>query len=438
MKILIIGSGGREHAFCWKLSQSELCSGLFIAPGNAGTAQYGENIDIEMSDFASIKQLCLTKEIEMVVVGPEEPLVNGIYDFFKTDDALKHIIITGPSEQGAQLEGSKSFSKKFMERHQIPTAAYKEFSASDFEEGVSYIREHSLPIVLKADGLAAGKGVLICKNHLEAISEFELMIRQSKFGDAGKKVVVEEFLEGIEMSAFVLSDGKNYVLLPEAKDYKRIDEGDKGLNTGGMGAISPVPFATEHFMQKVVERIIEPTIKGLLKDEIDYKGFIFFGLIKVEEEPMVIEYNCRMGDPETEVVLLRFKNDLVKLLVASDRGELGNQQIEIDRNYAATIVAVSGGYPLDYKKGLPIDFAYLDDPATIKHIDGNDEGGVMVFHSGTKLLNDRVVTNGGRVLAVSALAIGLGDAIELSKSILSEIDFEGMHYRGDIGYEFVE
>ncbi len=436
MKILILGSGGREHAFCWKLSQSKLCSQLFIAPGNAGTAQYGKNINIDMNDFDSIKKECLSENIDLVVVGPEEPLVNGIYDFFKKDEALKHIIITGPSLAGAKLEGSKAFAKSFMQKHQIPTAKYGEFNTENFDEGIDYIKNHSLPIVLKADGLAAGKGVLICSNQVEALSEFELMIQESKFGDAGKKVVIEEFLDGIELSVFVLTDGKNYVLLPEAKDYKKINEGDKGLNTGGMGAISPVPFATENFMQKVIERIIEPTIKGLQKDEIDYKGFIFFGLIKVDEEPMVIEYNCRMGDPETEAVLLRLKNDLVELLIAADQQKLDQQEIIIDKNNAATIVAVSGGYPLEYEKGLVIDFNYLENPEAIKHID--DEGGVMVFHSGTKQVNDEVVTNGGRVLTVSSIAGTLGDAIELSKTILEQIHFEGMHYRGDIGYEFVE
>ena len=436
MKILILGSGGREHAFCWKLSQSTLCSQLFIAPGNAGTAQFGKNINIDMNDFEAVKKICVSKEIDMVVVGPEEPLVRGIYDFFKEDKKLKDIIITGPSTFGAQMEGSKAFAKSFMQKHHIPTAKYGEFDASNFAEGLEYIQNHPLPIVLKADGLAAGKGVIICNNYVEALSEFELMIQQSKFGDAGKKVVVEEFLDGIELSVFVLIDGKNYVLLPEAKDYKKIGEGDKGLNTGGMGAISPVPFATEHFMKKVTERIIEPTIRGLQKDEIDYKGFIFFGLIKVNEEPMVIEYNCRMGDPETEVVLLRLKNDLVQLFVSMHEQKLDQQKIIIDKNEAATIVAVSGGYPEEYKKGLPIDFGYLENPEAIKHID--EDGGVMVFHAGTKQVNHEVVTNGGRVLAVSAIAGGLGDAIELSKSILEEIYFDGIYYRKDIGYEFVD
>lgn len=436
MKILILGSGGREHAFCWKLSQSELCTQLFIASGNAGTAQYGENINININDFEAVKNICLSKNIELVVVGPEEPLVNGIYDFFKENELLKHIIITGPSAAGAQLEGSKAFAKSFLQKHQIPTAKYREFNAETFNEGLEYIQNHPFPIVLKADGLAAGKGVLICNNQIEAMSEFELMIQQSKFGDAGKKVVIEEFLEGIELSVFVLTDGKDYLLLPEAKDYKKINEGDTGLNTGGMGAISPVPFATEHFMQKVVEQIIEPTITGLQEDKIDYKGFIFFGLIKVDEEPMVIEYNCRMGDPETEVVLLRLKNDLVELLIAADQQKLNTQKIIIEKNNAATIVAVSGGYPLEFEKGLPIDFGYLENPQAIKHI--NEDGGIMVFHAGTEQVNDEVVTNGGRVLAVSALAGTLGDAIELSKTILEQIHFDGIYYRGDIGYEFVD
>ena len=436
MKILILGSGGREHALCWKISQSELCSQIFIAPGNAGTTEFGENINIDINDFEAVKNACISKEIEMVVVGPEEPLVNGIYDFFKNDDALKNILITGPSKMGGQLEGSKAFAKSFMERHQIPTAKYKEFDVLNFNEGLEYIQNHPLPIVLKADGLAAGKGVIICQNHVEALAEFELMIQQSKFGEAGKKVVVEEFLDGIELSVFVLTDGKNYVLLPEAKDYKKIGEGDKGLNTGGMGAISPVPFATEHFMKKVSERIIEPTIKGLQKEEIDYKGFIFFGLIKVDEEPMVIEYNCRLGDPETEVILIRLKNDLVELFLAMHQQKLNQQEIVVEKNNAVTIVAVSGGYPEEYKKGLPIEFLYLENSEARKHID--DGVGAIVFHSGTKKLKDGVVTNGGRVLAVSAMAQGLGDAIELSKTILEQIHFDGIYFRGDIGYEFVD
>jgi phosphoribosylamine--glycine ligase len=409
---------------------------LFIAPGNAGTAQYGENIDIAVTDFESIKKTCITENIDLVVVGPEEPLVEGIYDFFKNDKQLKHIIVTGPSADGAQLEGSKAFAKAFMLRHNIPTAYYKEFDASSYEEGLEYIKNHKLPVVLKADGLAGGKGVVICNNPVEAMGEYELIIQKSKFGDAGKKVVVEQFLNGIELSVFVLTDGNGYLLFPEAKDYKKILEGDKGPNTGGMGAVSPVPFASEIFMNKVIEKVIEPTIKGLQEEKIDYKGFIFFGLIKVGDEPFVIEYNCRMGDPETEVVLLRLKNDLVKLLIAAEQQKLNSEEIFIDEKFAATIVAVSKGYPASYKKGFAIDFGYLENPEAIKHIDS--DGGVIVFHAGTKQEGEYVVTNGGRVLAVSSLADSLAEAIELSKEILNQIHFEGMYYRKDIGYEFIE
>lgn len=436
MNILILGSGGREHAFSWKISQSELCTRLFIAPGNAGTAQYGENIAIRETDFYSIKKVCIEKKIDLVLVGPEEPLVNGICDFFKDDKQLNQITLIGPSAEGARLEGSKAFAKAFMQRHHIPTAHYKEFDSESYEEGFTYIKNHQLPVVLKADGLAGGKGVLICNNHIEAMGEYELIIQQSKFGDAGKKVVVEEFLDGIELSAFVLTDGKDYLLFPEAKDYKKIGEGDTGLNTGGMGAVSPVPFATGNFIEKVTEKIIKPTIHGLKEEKIDYKGFIFFGLIKVGDEPMLIEYNCRMGDPETEVVLLRLKNDLVELLVASAKQTLHSEKIIIDEKAAATFVAVSEGYPLSYKKGFAIDFGYLVNPQVIKHIDG--DGGVIVFHAGTKQEGEHIVTNGGRVLAVSALADSLAEAIELSKEILRQIHFEGMFYRTDIGYEFIE
>lgn len=436
MKILILGSGGREHAFSWKIKQSKLCTELFIAPGNAGTADMGVNVDLGVNDFEGIKKFCIGTDIQMVIVGPEDPLVNGIFDFFKNDSLLKHIIITGPSRQGAQLEGSKAFSKEFMQRHGIPTANYKEFSPETYEEGLLYLQKHSLPIVIKADGLAAGKGVLICHNHEEALAEFGQILKGAKFGDAGNKVVIEEFLDGIEMSAFVLSDGKNYVLLPEAKDYKKIGEGDSGPNTGGMGAISPVPFATEHFMKQVEDLVIKPTMDGLVKDEIDYKGFIFFGLIKVNESPMVIEYNCRMGDPETEVVLLRLKNDLVQLFVAMDKQELYKESVEMYKMNAATIVAVSGGYPGDYTKGKIIELDYLSNPQARKHID--EDGGVQIFHAGTKFSGGDIVTNGGRVLAVSAMADTLAETIELSKEILEEIHFDGIYYRKDIGYEFFE
>ncbi len=436
MNIFILGSGAREHAFAWKISRSKLLTKLFIAPGNAGTLEFGENLDISLTDFNAIKKACIKNNIEMVFVGPEDPLVNGIYNFFKEDEKLNKIIVIGPSKEAAQLEGSKSYAKAFMQRHNIPTAAYKEFDEKNYDEGIQYIKNHPLPVVLKADGLAAGKGVLICQNHIEAMAEFELMIQQSKFGVAGKKVVVEEFLKGIELSVFALTDGKNFVLLPEAKDYKRIGEGDTGLNTGGMGAISPVPFAHETFMRKVVQKIIEPTIAGIQKENLEYKGFIFFGLIKVEDEPMVIEYNCRMGDPESEVVLLRLKNDLVQLFISCAEDKLRNEKIDIDQRCAATIVAVSGGYPNEYETGKPIDLGYLENPESIKTID--PEGGIMVFHAGTKKTGEEIVTNGGRVLAVSALSDTIAEAIELSKNILGQIYFEGMYYRSDIGYEFAD
>ncbi len=436
MNILILGSGAREHAFAWKIHQSKLLTNLFIAPGNAGTLQFGNNFDLSVNDFEAIKKVCIINNIELVFVGPEDPLVNGIYEFFKNDSELTEIAVIGPSKEAAKLEGSKSYAKAFMQRHNIPTASYKEFDDTNYEEGLQYIKNHPLPIVIKADGLAAGKGVLICQNHNEAIMEFELMIQQSKFGEAGKKVVVEEFLPGIELSVFALTDGKNYVLLPEAKDYKRIGQGDTGLNTGGMGAVSPVPFAHETFMQKVEERIIKPTIAGIQKEDLEYKGFIFFGLIKVADEPLVIEYNCRMGDPETEVVLLRLKNDLVELFIATAQQKLNKEKIEIDQRCAATIVAVSGGYPGEYEKGNPIDFGYLANPESIKTIGA--EGGIMVFHAGTKNIGDETVTDGGRVLAVSALSDTLGEAIELSKNILNQIHFDGMYYRDDIGYEFAD
>lgn len=436
LNILILGSGAREHAFAWKMSRSKLVTNLFIAPGNAGTAAFGKNIQLVLNDFDAIRSACIVNKIEMVFVGPEDPLVNGIYNFLKEDRKLQNIIVIGPSKEAAKLEGSKSYAKDFMVRHNIPTAAYKEFDVANYGEGILYIKNHSLPVVLKADGLAAGKGVLICQNHIEAMAEFELMIQQAKFGDAGKKVVVEEFLTGIELSVFALTDGKNFVLLPEAKDYKRIGEGDTGLNTGGMGAISPVPFAHESFMKKVVERIVEPTIAGIQKEGLEYKGFVFFGLIKVEDEPFVIEYNCRMGDPESEVVLLRLKNDLVELFISCAKEKLNEEKIEIDQRCAATIVAVSGGYPGEYEKGLPIDLGYLENPESIKNIDA--EGGIMVFHSGTKQAGEDIVTAGGRVLAVSALSDTLAEAIELSKYILGQIYFDGMYYRSDIGFEFAD
>lgn len=425
MNILLLGSGGREHALAWKMSQSSLLTKLFIAPGNTGTALCGTNVNIAATDFDAVKKVCIDNAIEMVVVGPEEPLVKGVYDFFKDDASINHIPVIGPSKKGAQLEGSKAFAKAFMEKHQIPSAGYREFDESNYEEGVVYLQSHALPIVLKADGLAAGKGVIICQNYIEAVAEFELMIQQSKFGDASKKVVVEEFLSGIEMSVFVLTDGVNYVILPEAKDYKRIGEGDKGLNTGGMGAISPVPFADKIFMQKIITKIVEPTIKGIREDKLEYAGFIFIGIIKVGDEPFVIEYNCRMGDPETEVVMPRLRNDMVALFKATIQQKLSEVKIETDPRSAATVVAVSGGYPGEYEKGKPIE-----------GLDLIQEEETIVFHAGTKQDGDAIVTAGGRVLAVTSLGSNLQKTVEKSMAILEIIEFEGMHFRKDIGYEF--
>jgi phosphoribosylamine---glycine ligase len=425
MNILLLGSGGREHALAWKLRQSSLCSDLFIAPGNAGTAQCGINLPFAATDFEAVKSCCVDHYIDMVIVGPEEPLVKGIVDYLVKESGL-NLLIIGPSKEAAQLEGSKAYAKAFMERHNIPTAAYKEFTSENFEEGIEYLKEHPLPIVLKADGLAAGKGVIICQNHVEAVSEFELMIQRSKFGEAGKRVVVEEFLKGIELSVFALTDGKEYILLPEAKDYKRIGEGDTGLNTGGMGAISPVPFADEPFMQKVIERVVQPTINGLNKDGLDYKGFVFIGLMKVGDEPFVIEYNCRMGDPETEVVIPRIKNDLVELFTAAAHGQLQNIILEQDERYATTIVAVSGGYPEDYQKGLKIEGLNTVISDTI------------LFHSGTKEVDGTIVTNGGRVLCATALATELEEAINKSRELIEAIDYTDKYYRRDIGFEFLD
>lgn len=425
MKILLLGAGGREHALAWKLTQSPKCTQLFIAPGNGGTAQCGQNIAIPVTDFDAIKIFCVKEQIEMVIVGPEEPLVKGITDYFKTDELLRSILVIGPSQHAAQLEGSKAFAKSFMQRYHIPTAGYREFDISSYEEGVRYINKHSLPIVLKADGLAAGKGVLICQNHIEAGAEFELMIQRSKFGEASRTVVVEDFLEGIEMSMFVLTDGKNYVILPEAKDYKRIGEGDKGLNTGGMGAVSPVPFADDEFMEKIEEQIVKPTIEGLQKEGMDYKGFVFIGIIKIGDEPFVIEYNCRLGDPETEVVIPRLKNDLVELFIATAEQKLAGVKIICDDRYACTVMAVSGGYPGEFEKGFEIEGL------------GQDFGpDSIVFHGATKSAYGSVLTNGGRVLCVTSYGDSVPEAVDKSKKVLDNISFEEMYYRKDIGYEF--
>jgi len=426
MNILLLGSGGREHALAWKLTQSKLCSKLFIAPGNAGTAQHGRNLPFTVNDFEAIRKCCRNDAIDMVIIGPEEPLVNGVVDFLKEDGQLKNLLIIGPSKEAAQLEGSKAFAKAFMKRHNIPTAAYREFTEGNFTEGIEYLKQHSLPIVLKADGLAAGKGVIICQHHVEAVAEFELMIQRSKFGEAGKRVVVEDFLNGIELSVFVLTDGNSYVLLPEAKDYKRVGEGDTGLNTGGMGAISPVPFADKAFMEKVIKKIVEPTVKGLQADGLDYKGFIFVGLMKVDDEPFVIEYNCRMGDPETEVVMPRIKNDLVELLSAAAKQELQTIKIHKDERFATTIVAVSGGYPDDYQKGFEIRGLDTAIPGT------------LIFQSGTKASDGKIFTNGGRIFCATALDTELEGAINKSRDLIENIDFENKYFRRDIGFEFLE
>jgi len=426
MRILLLGSGGREHALAWKINQSVWTNPLYIAPGNPGTALCGKNVSLDINDFDAIAEFCINKKIEMVIVGPEEPLVNGLYDYFKSNEELEKIYFIGPSKKGAQLEGSKSFAKTFMHRHNIPTANYREFDATNFEEGVHYVNDHPMPVVLKADGLAAGKGVIICQTPVEAVAEFELMIQKAKFGEASKKVVVEEFLEGIELSVFVITDGKNYLLLPEAKDYKRIGEGDKGLNTGGMGAVSPVSFATPGFMQKVEERIIKPTISGLHKDEMDYKGFLFFGLISVNGDPYLIEYNCRMGDPETEVVIPRLETDIVGLFIAATQQELDTIKLRVDERSVVTVMAVSYGYPGAFEKGFEITGLNKDF--------GKD---VLIFQAGTKEENGKVITNGGRVLCVTSYGKNIQNAADKSLDILETIDFDGIYYRKDIGYEFV-
>ena len=421
MNVLILGSGGREHTFAWKISQSLLCDDLYIAPGNAGTQQHGTNVAINPMDFEAVKALAIDKNIQLVLVGPEAPLVAGIYDFFKKDAALQHIAVIGPSAKGAQLEGSKAFSKAFMAKRNIPTAGYQEFTQATLQEGLVYIEQQTPPIVLKADGLAAGKGVLILDNIEEAKREFSAML-DGKFGAASAKVVIEDFLDGIEFSVFVLTDGTDYKVLPIAKDYKRIGEGDTGLNTGGMGAVSPVPFVEEVLMQKVTERIIIPTVNGIAEDELGYKGFVFIGLIKVGEEPYVIEYNCRMGDPETEVVLPRLENDLLELLVALSEGRLNEMEIKISKKAATTIMLVSGGYPEAYEKG--------------KVINGFEEvADSILFHAGTKQAENKIVTNGGRVLAITSLGDDFKAALAISNKNADLIDFDKKNYRKDIGFD---
>ncbi|MBN8678447.1 MAG: phosphoribosylamine--glycine ligase [Chitinophagales bacterium] len=424
MHILLLGSGGREHALAWKLTQSKRCDQLYIAPGNAGTSAHGNNVPLNPLDFEAVGRFALENQIEMVVVGPEEPLVRGIWDYFQENDQLRHIPVIGPSKAGAMMEGSKAWSKKFMQRHNIPTAAYREFSEQEMPQAIEYVRKHSLPVVLKADGLAAGKGVVICQSHEEAIAEIQEMLN-GKFGDASARVVVEQFLSGIEFSVFVLTDGKSYKILPEAKDYKRIGEKDTGLNTGGMGAVSPVPFVDAEMWEKVETRIIQPTVKGLRKEKIPYKGFIFIGLIRVNNEPYVIEYNCRMGDPETEVVMPRLKNDLVNLFENCAKGTLGRVKIRADKRVATTVFVVSGGYPGDYAKGK-----------TITGLEDVKDG--IAFHAGTALdKNGQVITAGGRVIALTSLGKDIPGALKKSNRNAKKVQFEGKYFRRDIGKDLL-
>ena len=424
MTILLLGSGGREHAFAWKMLQSSLCTKLFVAPGNAGTAMIATNVNLSPTDFDSIKTFVLQEKVEMVVVGPEDPLVKGIFDFFQNDVDLKHIPVIGPSKKGAQLEGSKEFAKEFLVKHQIPTAAYDSFTKETVEKGCQFLETLQPPYVLKADGLAAGKGVLIIQDLAEAKTELRNMLVNEKFGEASSKVVIEEFLDGIELSCFVLTDGKNYKILPTAKDYKRIGEGDTGLNTGGMGAVSPVPFADAVLLEKIETRIVKPTIDGLQKDGITYKGFVFIGLINVNGEPIVIEYNVRMGDPETEVVIPRLKSDLVELFLAVANEKLDEVSLEIDSRSATTIMVVSGGYPEDFEKGKVI--------SGIENVEDS-----IVFHAGTKTENGLVVSNGGRVLAVTSYGNDFQEAIKKSYQNIEKLHFDTMYFRKDIGFDLL-
>ena len=422
MNVLILGSGGREHAFAWKIAKSSSCNNLFIAPGNAGTAELGNNVEISVNDFESIKKFVLSEAIEMVVVGPEDPLVNGIYDFFQEEEELQNISLIGPSKEGARLEGSKEFAKEFMIRHEIPTAKYKAFTKDNLEEGYAFLESLDAPYVLKADGLAAGKGVLILDDLQEAKDELKAMVADAKFGKASSRVVIEEFLSGIELSVFVLTDGDSYKILPSAKDYKRIGEGDTGLNTGGMGAISPVPFADRFYIEKVEREIVKPTVEGLKKDGTTYKGFIFIGLINVKGQPKVIEYNVRMGDPETEVVIPRIKSDLLNLLKGIDDGTFSEKDLNINEQAATTVMLVSGGYPQTYEKGKAIN-----------GIDNIKES--IVFHAGTKNENDQLRTSGGRVIALTSFGENIEEALVKSFASAEKISFKGKYYRKDIGFD---
>jgi len=422
MNVLILGSGGREHAMAWKIAQSNLLTQLFIAPGNAGTKEVGVNLEINVTDFKAIKEVVLKNKITLVVVGPEDPLVKGIHDFFLADSELSKVAVIGPQQYAAQLEGSKEFAKKFMYRHNIPTAAYESFTNDSLEAGYAFLETLKAPYVLKADGLAAGKGVLILNDLQDAKDELREMLANQKFGAASSKVVIEEFLDGIEMSCFVLTDGKNYVNFPNAKDYKRIGEGDTGLNTGGMGAVSPVPFANDTFMKKVEEQVIKATVEGLQKDNIAYKGFIFFGLIKVDGEPMVIEYNCRMGDPESEVVIPRIESDLLDLLIAAGNDELGSKSITFKKESACTVMLVSGGYPEAYDKGK-----------VMHGLDAVEDS--IAFHAGTKFENGQVVSNGGRVIAITSFGSDFKEALNQSYQNIEKISFDQMNFRKDIGFD---
>ena len=422
MNILIIGGGGREHTFAWKIAQSPKCNQLFVAPGNAGTAAIATNLPLAVNDFEGIKTAVIAQAIELVIVGPEDPLVHGIHDFFLADQQLKNIPVIGPQQSAAALEGSKEFAKSFMKRHNIPTAQYASFTPDTLEEGIAYLAQMTPPYVLKADGLAAGKGVLIIEDLAEAQHQLKAMLVDQKFGTASSKVVIEEFLSGIELSCFVLTDGKNHKTFPMAKDYKRIGEGDTGLNTGGMGAISPVPFADEAFLKKIDEQIVLPTVNGLHKDGLPYCGFIFIGLIKVGDRPMVIEYNVRMGDPETEVVLPRIKNDWVELMQATAAGRLNEVDLLVDPRSAVTVMLVSGGYPEAYEKG--------------KEIQGlPTENESILFHAGTQMKDGKVMTSGGRVMAVTSFGEDFGDALKTSYATIANITFEGMNYRKDLGFD---